>query len=78
MISVELGDNHKRTTPGYDPGARRYCGEGELNVTGFIAAARATGYAGPWAVEVFDRDHKDWPLEQLDEVAYRTTLPFVS
>lgn len=78
MVSVELGDNHKRTSPGYDPGARRYCGEGELDVAGFIAAARATGYRGPWAVEVFNRDHKDWPLEKLDEVAYRTTLPFVS
>lgn len=78
MISVELGDNHRRTAPGYDPGARRYCGEGELDIAGFIAAARATGYAGPWAVEVFNRNHKDWPLETLDEVAYRTTLPFVS
>ncbi len=78
MISVELGDNHRRTTPGYDPGARRWCGDGELDVAGFIAAARATGYAGPWAVEVFNRDHKGWPVEKLDEVAYRTTLPFVS
>jgi sugar phosphate isomerase/epimerase len=77
MISVELGDNHKRTTPGYDPGARRWCGEGELDVPGFIAAARATGYAGPWAVEVFNRAHKSWPLERLDETAYRTTAQFV-
>jgi sugar phosphate isomerase/epimerase len=78
MVSVELGDNHKRTTLGYDPGARRYCGQGELDVAGFIAAARATGYAGPWAVEVFNRNHQDWPLEKLDDVAYRTTRPFVS
>lgn len=78
MVSVELGDNHRRTTPGYDPGARRFCGEGELDVRGFIAAARATGYAGPWAIEVFNRNHRDWPLEKLDEVAYRTTQPFVS
>lgn len=78
MISVELGDNHKRTTPGYEPGERRWCGEGELDVAGFVAACRATGYAGPWAVEVFNRSHKGWALEKLDEVAYRTTLPFVS
>jgi sugar phosphate isomerase/epimerase len=78
MVSVELGDNHKRTTPGYDPAARRWCGEGELDVAGFVAAVRTTGYAGPWAIEVFNRAHKDWPLDRLNEVAYRTTLPFVS
>lgn len=77
MVSVELGDNLKRTTSGYDPAARRWCGEGELDVAGFVAAARATGYTGPWAVEVFNREHKAWPLERLNEAAYRTTLPFV-
>jgi sugar phosphate isomerase/epimerase len=77
MVSVELGDNLRRSSPGYDPGARRYCGEGELDVAGFIAAARATGYAGPWAVEVFNREYTDWPLEKQDEVAFRTTLPFL-
>jgi sugar phosphate isomerase/epimerase len=78
MVSVELGDNLKRSTEGYDPGARRYCGDGELDVAGFIAAVRATGYSGPWAVEVFNRDYTGRPLEQQDEDAYRTTMPFVS
>jgi sugar phosphate isomerase/epimerase len=78
MISVELGDNLKRTTPGYDPGARRYCGEGELDVAGFVAAARATGYSGPWGVEVINRAYADWPLEKLDQHAFDTTLPFVT
>ena len=78
MVSVELGDNLRRDTAGYDPGARRYCGEGELDVAGFIAAARSTGYDGPWAVEVFNRTYTDRPLEQQDDDAYRTTLPFVS
>ena len=77
MISVELGDNLRASTPGYQPGERRYCGEGELDVAGFIAAARATGYAGPWAVEVFSHAQKDWSLERLDKVAFNTTLPFV-
>jgi sugar phosphate isomerase/epimerase len=77
LISIELGDNLRRTTQGYDPGARRYCGEGELDVAGFIAAARTAGYRGPWAVEVINPAHRDWPLERLDEEAYRTTLPYV-
>ena len=78
MVSVELGDNLRRDTAGYDPGARRYCGDGELDVAGFIAAARATGYSGPWAVEVFNKDYTGRPLDRQDEDAYRTTLPFVS
>jgi sugar phosphate isomerase/epimerase len=77
MIGVELGDNLRRSSPGYAPGERRYCGEGELDVAGFVAAARATGFSGPWAVEVFNHGQKDWPLERLDEVAYRTTAPYV-
>jgi len=78
MISVELGDNLQASDPAYNPGERRYCGEGELDVAGFIAAARATGYSGPWAVEVFNHGQAGWPVEKLDEVAYRTTLRFVS
>jgi sugar phosphate isomerase/epimerase len=77
MISVELGDNLLRTSAGYDPGARRYCGEGELDVAGFVAAVRATGYSGPWGVEVINRAHAGWPLEKLDQHAFDTTLPYV-
>jgi sugar phosphate isomerase/epimerase len=77
MVSVELGDNLRANSPGYAPGERRYCGEGELDVVGFIKATRATGYAGPWAVEVFSHAQKDWPVEKLDKVAFDTTLPFV-
>ena len=74
IFSVELNDNLGPTTPGYDPAARRYCGEGELDVRGFIAAARTAGYDGPWAVEMFNRRLKDWPLLDLDRVAYETTI----
>ena len=78
MISVELNDNLRAASPGYDPAARRYCGDGELDIAGFIAAARATGYNGPWAVEVFNRAHAGWSLDRLEGTAYRTTLPYVT
>lgn len=78
LISIELGDNLRRSTPGYDPGARRYCGQGELDIGGFIAAARTAGYQGPWAVEIINPAHRGWPLERLDDEAYRTTLPYVT
>jgi sugar phosphate isomerase/epimerase len=76
VVSVELGDNFRRDTPGYQPGERRYCGEGELDIAGFIAAARATGYAGPWAVEVFNHAQTGWSLEKLDRRAFETTAGY--
>jgi sugar phosphate isomerase/epimerase len=77
IVSVELSDNMRGPT-GYDVTARRFCGEGELDVTGFVAAVRAAGYRGPWAVEVVNRALLDWPLDQINETGFRTTLPFVS
>jgi sugar phosphate isomerase/epimerase len=78
MISVELNDNLLPTTPGYEPGARKFCGEGEFDIAGFVAAVKATGYAGPWAIEVFNRELDGWPLEKLDAKSYETALPFVA
>jgi sugar phosphate isomerase/epimerase len=78
LVSVELNDNVLPSTPGYDPAARRYCGEGEFDVAGFIAAARTAGYDGPWAVEVFNRAYAGRSLRELDGTAWRTTLPYFS
>jgi sugar phosphate isomerase/epimerase len=49
-------------------------GEGELDVTGFLAAIRATGYAGPVGVEVISERHRRLPLREAAEAAYRSTV----
>ncbi len=77
IVSVELSDNI-RTASGYDVTTRRFCGEGELDVAGFAAAARAAGYGGPWAVEVVNRELRGWSLDAMNERGFRTTLPFVT
>lgn len=76
LISVELNDNVLPTTPGYNPALRLFCGEGEFDVAGFIAAAKAAGYDGPWAAEVFNRKLAGTPVEELDRMAWRTTRPY--
>lgn len=76
IVSMELSDN-VRGPDGINPAARRFCGEGELDVAGFVAAGRAAGYRGPWAVEVLNPALTEWTLDRLNETAYRTTLPFV-
>ena len=47
-------------------------GEGELDVVGFLAAIRATGYSGPIGVEVISKTHRLLPLRQAAEATYRS------
>jgi sugar phosphate isomerase/epimerase len=75
LINVELDDATLPGSPRHNPErARRYCGEGELDIHGFISAVRDTGYTGPWAVEVFSKELTALPLDELSTRAYETTI----
>jgi sugar phosphate isomerase/epimerase len=75
LICVELNDGLlPRPDRPHDAGQRRFCGEGEFDISGFIAAVRATGYAGPWAVEVFAHALDGVPLDEINRHAYETTM----
>jgi sugar phosphate isomerase/epimerase len=75
LISVELNDGALPGSPLYDPArARRYCGDGDYDIQGFIAAARQAGYTGPWAVEVFSPELVDLPLGESNTRAYTTAI----
>ena len=52
---------------------RRYCGEGEFDIEGYIAAVRNTGYDRAWGIELFADALQDQPLESLTTRAYETT-----
>jgi sugar phosphate isomerase/epimerase len=41
---------------------RRYCGEGSFDLAGIIAALRAAGWSGPWAVEILSDEHRALPV----------------
>jgi sugar phosphate isomerase/epimerase len=53
---------------------RRFCGEGEFDVKGFIAAMEKTGYAGPWGIEVLSAELRSKPLDETVTRAYKTTV----
>lgn len=53
---------------------RRFCGEGEFDVRGFLAAVEKTGYAGPWGIEVLSAELRSRPLEETVTRAYKTTI----
>ncbi len=75
LISVELNDGTLPGSPHADPSRmRRFCGEGEYDIRGFIQAVRQTGYENPWAVEVMSAELAGLPLEELNRRAYETTL----
>lgn len=75
LVSVELNDGALPGSPRYDPAReRRFCGEGDFDIRGFIAAIRRTGYTGPWAVEIFSKELPALPLDELNRRTYATTM----
>jgi sugar phosphate isomerase/epimerase len=75
LVNVELNDGTLPASARPDPaGARRFCGEGEFDIRGFIARMEALGYGGPWAVEVFAEELCGLPLQELSRRAFDTTI----
>lgn len=56
---------------------RTFCGEGEFDIEGFIAAIAKTGYEGPWGVEIFSEELLNTPLEELATKSYGTAARFI-
>jgi len=56
---------------------RRFCGEGEFDVKGFVECIRKTGYAGPWGIEVLSEELRRMPLEEAIAYAFKTTMDHV-
>jgi len=74
LVAVELNDNVAKSAPGYSPGRRKFCGEGAFDIQGFVAACRAAGYDGPWAVEVFSPELTAVPIDELNTRAFDSTM----
>jgi sugar phosphate isomerase/epimerase len=80
IVSVELNDGtfaapwslHEDTV-----NHRRFCGEGEFDVKGFVDGIRKTGYVGPWGIEVLSGELRRKPLEELTARAFHTTIEYV-
>jgi len=75
LINLELNDGTLPGSPRHDPSrARRFCGEGEFDIKGFIKCVNKMGYTGPWAVEVFSKELAGLSLEELNTQAFKTTM----
>ena len=53
---------------------RRLPGAGDFDIAGFVAAVRATGFQGPWGVELLSAAIGDVGPAELARRAYRSTI----
>jgi sugar phosphate isomerase/epimerase len=77
LMSVEINDGtfeapwslHEDTV-----NHRRFCGEGEFDVKGFVECLLKAGYQGPWGIEVLSQEIRNKSLEYLTTHAFQTTM----
>jgi sugar phosphate isomerase/epimerase len=74
LTNVELNDGTLPGSSGHDPSNRKFCGEGEYDIQGFINCVKNIGYSGPWGVEVISEKLAMLPLKELSTRAFDTTI----
>lgn len=79
ILGVELNDGYLDTPEGMDLQTettqhRAFPGQGEFDMEGFMDAVAATGYDGPYGVEVIRADNRGRTVDELAEIAYRTAM----
>jgi sugar phosphate isomerase/epimerase len=79
LLGVELNDGFVETPEGMDLQTettqwRAFPGEGEFDMPGFMDAIAATGYDGPYGVEVIRAENRARSVDELAEIAWRTTM----
>jgi sugar phosphate isomerase/epimerase len=79
LLGVELNDGFIDTPDGMDMPTettqhRAFPGEGEFDMPGFMAAIKAADYDGPYGVEVLRAENRGRTVDELAEIAYRTSM----
>lgn len=79
VLGVELNDGYVKTPEGMDLSTettqhRAFPGQGEFDMQGFMDAIAATGYDGPYGVEVIRAENRARSVDELAEIAYRTAM----
>jgi sugar phosphate isomerase/epimerase len=80
IVAVELDDAPREPEQDLLPdtfAGRRFPGEGDFDVAGFVAAIRATGFTGAFGVEMLSTAFRRLPVEEGTRRAYETAARFV-
>lgn len=77
IVGIELNDAQKYAVePLWQDTIHKRClpGEGTFDVRGFIEAVKATGYQGPWGVEILSEVERKLPLDKMANRAFSSTI----
>jgi sugar phosphate isomerase/epimerase len=53
---------------------RRLCGEGSFDVPAFLRAIKATGYDGPFGIEIISDEQRNRPLKEAVDRSFATAM----
>jgi len=53
---------------------RKFCGEGEFDVKGFVNCMLKAGYSGPWGIEILSQELRKKSLGEAAARAFETTI----
>ena len=56
---------------------RKLIGEGEIDMAGFVRNIRATGFDGPWGVEIISYRYRKLPVEDVAKIVFESTMDFL-
>jgi sugar phosphate isomerase/epimerase len=76
VVAAEVSDGKRSIAPGTRRSMRdrRLPGDGDFDIAGFVAAVHATGFQGPWGVELLSAAIGDVEPAELARRAYRSTI----
>jgi len=76
VVAAEVSDGARSLEPGARRTMRdrRLPGDGDFDIAGFVAAVRATGFHGPWGVELLSAQIGDVGPGELARRAYRSAI----
>jgi sugar phosphate isomerase/epimerase len=76
VVAAEVSDGDAHPKPGARRTLRdrRLPGDGDFDIAGFVAAVRATGYQGPWGVELLSASIGDVGPDELARRAYQSAI----
>ncbi|MFV0460984.1 MAG: sugar phosphate isomerase/epimerase family protein [Actinomycetales bacterium] len=76
ILGIELNDATAELVGSYPEDTmhrRRYCGDGDFDLVGFIRAVRRAGWQGSWGVEILSHEHRRLPVGEAALQAADTT-----
>jgi sugar phosphate isomerase/epimerase len=79
VVAAEVSDGARSLEPGARRTMvdRRLPGDGDFDIAGFVAAVRATGFQGPWGVELLSAAIGDVGPRELARRAYQSAIEHV-